>query len=415
MTMSEKELGRLDVLTKLGEGLIRPKEAAMRMHISTRQLRNLQSNFKRSGPKGLISKKRGKKGNHEHLDDFRKMALELVMKNYLDFGPTLAAEKLFEIHGLKIGVETLRQWMIESGIWILKKSKKHVLHPLRARRKRFGELIQIDGSHHAWFEDRGVFCTLLVFVDDATSEITALQFRKSEDLVGYFQALEQHVNKYGIPLALYSDRFSVFIVSHGVKAGEHKTQFKKALDELGIELICARSPQAKGRVERANGTLQNRLVKELRLRNISTIEEANLFAPEYLMMHNARFKKPPAAKEDAHRPLREGLDLDLVLCKKETRKLTKDLTFQYANVFYKVLGIKETRRAVGKRVEIYDTKKGLFVMLDGNKLKWARCDELIEAVPEMDSKDLVSWEPKNKLPPAKNHPWRGRTRRPAIL
>lgn len=319
------------------------------------------------------------------------------------------------MHDLKVGVETLRQWMIQGRIWISRKSKKPVLHPTRARRKKFGELIQVDGSHHAWFEDRANPCTLIVFIDDATSRLTALKFRKGEDLEGYLQTLEEHVNGYGLPCALYSDRFSVFKVNHGAKAEEHKTQFKRALDELGIELICARSPQAKGRVERANGTLQDRLVKELRLRGINTIEEANLYLPEYVKDYNERFKKPPVNEEEAHRRPREGLTIGQVLCRKETRKLTKDLTFQYANTYYKVLGIEEPRRAMGKRIEIYDTRVGMRVILEGKELKYMRCDELTEEVTEMNRKELMTWEPRKKRIPPNEHPWRGLTRQPTSL
>jgi len=410
LTMSEKELRRLEVLGGLEKGLIKPEEAAAQLSLSSRQVRGLLARLKGEGPKGPISKKRGKKGNHRHQEEFKEKILSVVKTYYSDFGPTFAAEKLSEEHDLKVGVETLRQWMKESGIWIARKAKEPILHPTRARRKKFGEMIQIDGSLHAWFEGRAEPCALIVFIDDAMSRLTALQFREREDLEGYFQTLEMHIKEYGLPRALYSDRFSVFKVNHGARAEERRTQFKRALDELSIELICARSPQAKGRVERANGTLQDRLVKELRLRGISTMEEANRYLPEFVKAYNRKFEKSPMDATNAHRKPREGLIVSQILCRKETRKLTKDLTFQYASTIYQTLGIEEPRRAVGKEVEISSRGVTIRVTLNGKEIRYRRCDELVEEVPVLDRKELLTWKVRGDGAPSKDHPWRGQRR-----
>jgi hypothetical protein len=242
--------------------------------------------------------------------------MALVKECYPDFGPTFAVEKLFEYHRIKLSNETLRKWMIEEHLWISKKKRNHI-HPQRPRREYFGELIQIDASHHRWFEDRADKCALIVFIDDATSKITSLNFCPSECLEGYFSALEIHVKKYGRPLSLYSDRHAIFGGSDRI----HHAQFIRALKELKIESILARSPQAKGRVERLNQTLQDRLIKEMRLRNISTIDEANRYLPKFIEEFNEKFSKKPRGQFDAHRPLDSDYDLKRSLTRCEIRTI----------------------------------------------------------------------------------------------
>ncbi len=218
--------------------------------------------------------------------------LELVRQNYRDFGPTLAAEALLERHGVEVSRETLRKWMVEAGLWLSRKQRR-TFHQPRLRRESYGELIQIDGSQHRWFEQRGEPCTLLVFIDDATSRLMQLRFVPSESTSSYFEALQGYLETHGCPVAFYSDKHSVFRMNRDAAGGQGMTQFGRALAELNIEILCANSSQAKGRVERANRTLQDRLVKELRLAEISSVEAGNAFLPAFMERFNERFAVVP--------------------------------------------------------------------------------------------------------------------------
>ena len=223
------------------------------------------------GAAGLISKRRGRPSNNRLPEKTINKARQLLRSRYHDFGPTLAAEKL-AIEGVSLSVETVRQLLIREGLWKAKRVRRAVIHQLRERRARLGELVQIDGSPHDWFEGRAPKCTLLVFVDDATSRLMYLQFVEAETTFNYFAAVRSYLTEFGKPLAFYSDKFGVFRVNiPNALSGTGLTQFGRALKELDIELICAHSPQAKGRVERANQTLQDRLTKELRLRGLCTV------------------------------------------------------------------------------------------------------------------------------------------------
>jgi len=260
-------------------------------------------------------------------------------EKYHDFGPTFAVEKLHS-HGFNMSRKTLRQWMIEAHIWKGQKRKNACIHQSRKRRPRFGELAQIDGSHHDWFEGRAPKCCLLVFIDDTTSKIIALRFSLTETTLGYMQLIKQHVNQFGRVLAYYSDKASIFRINRKqTKNGRlSDTQLHRALRDLDIQLICAHSAEAKGRVERANKTLQDRLVKEMRLRNISCIDQANEYLPEFIHNHNKQFAKSPEKSDDAHRPFCGNQEvLDLILSSQNHRKLSKNLEFSWRNQVYKIL------------------------------------------------------------------------------
>jgi hypothetical protein len=213
--------------------------------------------------------------------------------------------------------------MIQEGLWEAKKRKERKIYQRRVCRARFGELLQGDGSRHAWFEDRGDKCTLVIFVDDATSKLTAGRFVPAETTIAYQEILEDHLKKYGRPLGLYVDKHSIFRTSReNSGAKEKETHFGSVLRELDIELICAHSPQAKGRVERANGVLQDRLIKEMRLRGISTIEEGNRYLAIFIKEYNEKFGKEARNKEDAHRPMRKGDNLERLFARRSIRKLS---------------------------------------------------------------------------------------------
>jgi hypothetical protein len=276
-----------------------------------------------------------------------------VRESYADFGPTLAAEMLAERHGLTVSRETLRKWMSEAGLW-LPKAQRRSFHQPRRRRERYGELIQIDGSDHRWFEDRGPPCTLLVFVDDATSRLMQMRFVPSESTFAYFEALELYLEAHGRPVAFYADKHSVFRTAKPSPQMSGMTQFGRALSELNIEILCANSSQAKGRVERANRTLQDRLVKELRLAGVETIAAGNAFLPGFMARHNARFAKVPARPDDLHRPLNVEPDrLADILCYRDKRYVGRDLTLKHDRRRICLEVNEVSRGLVGKYVDTY--------------------------------------------------------------
>ena len=279
----------------------------------------------------------------DHTSELKRdYILALIRRDYPDFGPTLAAEKLAERHGIRVSSESLRQWMLAAGLWQSRAQKRHVHQP-RLRREALGELIQIDGSEHRWFEDRGPVCTLLVFIDDATSRLMQMRFVPSESTQAYFAALRDYLQTHGRPVALaivlgpmadmarYSDKHSIFRVNRAeARSGHGMTQFGRALCERNIEIICANSSQAKGRVERANRTLQDRLVKELRLAGIRDIVAANAFLPEFIEGHNLRFAQVPARLDDLHRPLNLAAPrLKDILCIRDQRQVGTSLIVHY--------------------------------------------------------------------------------------
>jgi len=338
LTMSKKELDYLELIQAVVEKRIKQKDAAESMGLSSRHVRRLTANYKALGAEALISKRRGKRSNRAHPPALKAQVLECIKTNYADFGPTLAAEKLSERDHLAVNKETIRQWMIEAELWNGKARKSASVHQQRPRRPCIGELVQIDGSPHAWFEDRGESCCLLVFIDDATSNIMQLHFVPTETTLGYFDATRKYLKQHGRPCAFYSDKHGIFRINHKeANSGTGESQFGRAMRELGIELICANTPQAKGRVERANATLQDRLVKELRLENISDIESANAYTPKFLEQFNEKFAIAPANPHNTHRvSCPDERTLNAIFTHQETRCLSKNLELSYNNVIYQI-------------------------------------------------------------------------------
>jgi hypothetical protein len=290
----------------------------------------------------------------------------------------LAAEKLSELHGLDLGVETLRQWMIASEIWVRRKDRLKRIHQPRARRDCLGELVQIDGSEHWWFEDRGPQSTLLVYVDDATSRLMHLKFVETESTFDYFQATREYLDAHGKPVAFYSDKHGVFRVnSAGAVQGDGMTQFGRSLHALNIDILCANTPQAKGRVERANKTLQDRLVKELRLQGINTIAAGNELLPSFLADYNTRFGKEPRNPKNLHRPLSADDDLIDVFAWREERTVSNSLTLQYDKVVFLLEPNEITRELRRKRVTVVDYPDGrLAIRFRGLDLPYTTFDKL---------------------------------------
>jgi len=356
--MSERELNRVEVLAQVDDGQLSVDNAANMLCLTRRQVFRLLKRYRQDGAAAIRHKARGKPPNNRIHHAKREYALNLIKESYADFGPTLAAEMLAEHHGFKVSRETVRKWMQEDGIWLSRKQRR-TFHQPRLRRECFGELIQIDGSDHRWFEDRGDPCTLLVFIDDATSTLMELRFVKSESTFSYFEALESYLLKHGRPVAFYSDKHTVFRVP---KPNEHMTgmtQFGRALAELNIEIICANSSQAKGRVERANRTLQDRLVKELRIAGISNMEDGNAFLMGFVERYNAKFAKTPAKPDNLHRALNIEPDrLAEVFCLRDKRYVTKDLTLKYDRKRIRLEVNDLTRGLVGKYVDTYEFADG---------------------------------------------------------
>jgi winged helix-turn helix protein len=356
--MSDRELRRLEVLQDLDRRRLTPAAAGQLLGLERRQVFRLLKAYRVEGPTGLISKRRGRRSNRRKPEALRRAVLTIIHQWYWDFGPTLAAEKLREDHGIAVGRETLRRWMIEAGLWRDRKQRKQVHQP-RPRRECVGELVQVDGSEHWWFEDRGPQCTLLVFVDDATSRLMHLQFVESESTFAYFHAARAYLEAWGKPVAFYSDKHGVFRVNQpGALGGDGMTQFGRALHALNIDIICANSSPAKGRVERANKTLQDRLVKELRLAGAATLADGNALLPAFIADYNARFAKAPANDKDLHRLLHAGDDLDDAFAWKEERTLSQALTLQYDKVVFILEPSEQAKAAIGKRVTVVDYPDG---------------------------------------------------------
>ena len=352
--MSSKELDRLDVVRRVGERRLTQAKAAEILGLSPRQVRRLCVAVEADGASGLVSKKRGRPSNNQRDPELRTRALGLVRGIYGDFGPTLAAEKLVEKHGIRLSRETLRRWMVESGIWATKDQRVRQPHQPRQRRDCLGELIQIDGSPHDWFEGRAPECTLLVYVDDATGRLMELRFARSESAFDYFAATEAYVRRYGKPVAFYSDKHSIFRVPQEGTTGRTRgvTQFGRALSQLNIDIICANTPQAKGRVERMNQTLQDRLVKELRLAGIAGIEAGNEFLPKFMEDYNRRFARQARNSHDAHRVLHDREDLTQIFSWQEERRMSRNLVVHFKRVTYLVTPSPIATPLGGKTVQI---------------------------------------------------------------
>ena len=328
--MSQRERDRLHRLKQAEAKQITQAQAAERMKVSERWVRKLLSRKKREGDRVVVHGLRGCHSNRRLPERVKRGALKLIAKRYRDFGPTLASEYLESEHGLKVGKETVRKWMIEGGLWKAKRARISKVHPWRARRDSCGELVQWDTSVHAWLEDRGPEKMYLVaMIDDATNRLHA-RFVEADTTEQNMRVLWSYMERYGRPQAVYTDKAGMFqpALARGWKTEDPEpkteTQLGRALRELGIEWIAAHSPQAKGRIERCFGTLQDRLVKALRQAGVKSLEEANAYLEEvFLPDWNRRFTRAPVSVVDGHRPL-EKLELESILSVVETRRVAND-------------------------------------------------------------------------------------------
>ncbi len=406
-TMSDKEITRLGIMQKIQDHRMSQKEAGSQLGISVRQVKRLWKAYRSQGAVGVISQKRGKPSNHQLKAKQLEQALDLIKSRYQGFGPTLVHEKLVEVHKLRISDERVRQLMIAEGLWKPKRAKRKRVYQLRERRACRGELVQIDGSEYAWFEERGPYCTLLVFVDDATSELLQLLFVPHESFFGYCEATRRYIEREGKPLAFYSDKHGIFHLNHPAAVqGDGLTEFGRAMQELEVQILCANTPQAKGRVERANQTLQDRLTKELRLRGIGTLQEGNAFLPQFMADYNQRFAVSPRSSFDAHRPLSPTDDLERILSRRNTRTLSKSLSFQYNKQIYQIQTQRPAYALRNAVVTVCEKANGeVLVLYKGHPTPY----QIIQRQPrqaEVVSSKSVNQAVRQPTRPAPDHPWR---------
>jgi len=410
LPMSKKELSRVEVLERIKAKKISQQKGADALGLSVRQVRRLQKKYTEKGAAGLIHQGRGKPSNNQLPAAIRQEALNLLHSLYADLGPTFAHEKLVEDHGLALSVGSVRQIMLREKLWVPRKAKKIVTHQMRERRACFGELVQIDGSPHRWFEDRAPSCTLLVFIDDATGKLGELRFVKSESFFSYAEASNAYFERHGKPTAFYSDKHGIFRVNKpSIGAGESLTQFGRAMQELDVAIICANTPQAKGRVERVNLTLQDRLVKEMRLRGISDMDAGNAYLPEFIDDFNRRFAVIPRSDHDAHRPLLLTDDLEKILSWQETRTLSKNLTIQFKKVVYQIQTERPTYALRNAKVTVCQNAEGTITILyKDQELDYSIFKKQAKQSQVLSSKDVNRKvdQTREANKPASNHPWR---------
>lgn len=399
--MSLKERDQSRVFDRLKRREVTQKIAAEMLKISERWLRTKYKRFLKYGDDGLVHQNRGKPSKRRLCKEIEKELISLLNGKLQGAGPTFVVEKLYELKQIKLSKEAARLWMMKNGFWS-KKRKRKTHRKRRERKACVGIMIQLDGSPHDWFEGRGPKCTLLVFIDDATSQILWLEFVKSESTLALMGATKKYVERFGRPVSLYVDYGGVFSVNTNNPDREKITQFERACDELGIKIIHASSPQAKGRVERVNRTLQDRLVKEMRLAGISTMQAANRFVQNgYIAKHNERFAVAPFNLTNAHRP-QEGFNLDWIFSIREKRVLQQDFVVQYKSRLFQLA--KQQKTIIRPKDRIIVNRH-----LDGRITLFIRKVPLnfVEIMQrQAKTKKLLTVKEFKYHKPAADHPWR---------
>lgn len=409
--MSAKEIDRLSVITKLIHKQLTAPEAAEQLNLSVRQVKRIKKRVKRHGAKGLIHRSRGIPSNRQTKQTTIDVILSLLRTVYIGFGPTLAAEKLLERNKIAVSDETLRTLMINNNLWKAKSRRKNRQHRTwRPRRDHYGSMEQYDGCYHRWFENRSEECCLLLTVDDATGTITRARFDDHEGVFPTFRFWKAYVEEKGKPVAIYLDKFSTYKINHKAAQDNKEliTQFQRACQDLGIELITAHSPEGKGRVERMFETLQDRLVKELRLENISDIATANTFLEEkFISAFNAKFAVVPAKRADLHRPLTvlDKKQLSDIFSNHSTRVVMNDFTVQFKNRYFQLDQQQPVTVCRKDKILIQEhLDGGLTLKLRGKELRFTILPKRPEKMTKLKLPALPTSRPTWK-PPA-NHPWR---------
>ena len=405
--MRQKEANRYDIIQRAIKKEMKTIEAAEILNLTDRQIRRLKEQVKKKGIKGVIHAGRGKPSSKKIPDKERKKIIEIIKEKYWDFGPTFAAEKLEEDHKIKRDPKTIRTIMIEEDVWKPKKKKKNEYRSWRQRRSSFGELQQYDGSYEYWFEDRAPKCCLIASIDDATSRITFAKFGEHEGVEPTFNFWQEYIQKRGKPLAIYVDKFSTYSMNSKLakENPDTLTQFERAMSTFQIEVIKANSSQAKGRVERLFKTLQDRLIKELRLNNISTIEEANEFLEKiFIPKFNAKFSVEPRAKVNLHKKVTqfEKDNFSSIFSRHYERTIRNDYTISYKNIWYQLEETQSVAMFAGEIIKVEERFNGdIYFRLRGKYLNYRQ----IQEKPQKVSAKTVPWVLAPNVP-AKDHPWR---------
>ena len=409
LTMSQRELQRVPVLEAVLARQMTQRDAAHGLGLSERQVRRLQRRLQREGPGRLAHRNRGRPSNHRFAETVRHRVVALIRAHYPDFGPTLAGETLAQRHQLRLSDETLRQWMRAEGLWAGRRRPR----PHRQWRERAacaGQLVQMDGSHHAWLEDRGPRLVLMGYVDDATGHVYA-RFYPSEDLAAAFDSFRRYLRLYGIPQAVYLDKHTIYrspktpTLEEQLSGHVPQSQFERALAALGVQVIHANSPQAKGRVERLFRTLQDRLVKALRLAQVCTREDANRVLRIFLVAYNRRFAQLARHSGNLHRPVPTGLHLDQILCVQQPRVVANDGTIQING--HRLQLVPRTRQSLAQqRVMVTASpRRRLRVLVHGTAVPY-RVLPSAPARRTVWSRPRPSRRARRTQRPAADHPWR---------
>jgi len=418
--MSQKELRRFHVIHKVIEGTLTQVRAAEIVSLSERQIRRIVKRIGAEGAEGIQHRSRGRESNRKAPKRLVERVVRLYREKYQGFGPTFTAEKLREVEGIEVSKESVRQWLIEAGQW-QKRRKVRMHRQWRERKSNLGEMLQLDGSHHDWFEGRRGKCVLMAYIDDATNRIYG-RFYEYEGTIPAMDSFKRYIRRYGIPMSVYMDKHTTYkspaepSIEDELNGTEPLSEFGRALTELEVKIIHAHSPQAKGRIERLFKTLQDRLVKEMTLKGIATIEEANRHLEGYLAVHNKRFAVKAKEKEDLHREIPKGLTLDKILCIRTVRALRNDFTVVYNRKLYQI-----EKSIRSKEVTVQERINGTILITHREERLPFR---EITARPEKPQKPASMPRGKGHTP-AVDHPWkkwngqlfrslRGQAKRPLV-
>lgn len=406
LTLSARERKRLELLSRVKEGVLKVIQAAELCGLGYRQMKRVWKRYREQGDAGLMHQGRGRTSNRRIEAGFRKRVLKRYEERYPDFGPTLASEYLAK-EQLPIDHETLRRWLLEAGLW-KKKRKRQKHRQRRERRAHGGELIQMDGSHHDWFEGRRGWAVLMVMIDDATNR-TYARFYEAEDTRAAMDLFGRYARRYGLPQALYVDHDSIYECTREARIDEDlrgegpQTQFERAMKVLAVDVIPANSPQAKGRVERRNGVFQDRLVKAMRLEELSTVEAANHYLDDvFLPDLNRRFTVVARERGDLHRPIPAGLQLKEVLCFEEPRVVQNDWTIRWRNRYFQIARQHEALHLARCTVTVRERLEGSVALLyRGQRLRFREL-----AQRPVEERICAPGKPRTPWTPPVDHPWR---------
>jgi len=413
ITLSQKEIERLRIIHKVIDRQMKQVKASEMLGITDRQVRNIILKIREKGDEAIAHGNRGRVSPNKMRTDLEDRIGRIVKRCYPDFGPTLASEKLWERDGIQVGREKLRQIMILKGLWKIHRRKKREVHQWRERKAYYGEMVQMDGSHHDWLEGRGPKLVFMGYIDDATNCVFGL-FYDYEGIYPAMDSLEHYIGLYGLPHSLYLDKDSTYKTTREPSTDEllrgkrSQTQFERACRELRIDVIHAHSPQAKGRIERTFGTLQDRLIKEMRLEGVSSLEEANQFLKKYLPIYNKRFSRVAREEGDLHKPLAKHINLREIFCIKATRTINNGYIVKWRGRQFIIENPSIVMRR--RKVEVMEHFNGnIGIKFNDRYLKFRETIEQKPAETKIVKKPVVTPKKSGKYIPPANHPWRRHT------